>query len=120
VVDKINKTDPDLKVQPAHVKNHLTVFVNALVENPSFDSQTKETLTTRPRNFGSDCQLSTQLLDNILERTRIVDTVRRRDLPFLCNASWQSLGPWLVVCSRVASLLGGQLGEPLDVHEAEF
>ncbi|ELR18016.1 DNA gyrase/topoisomerase IV, A subunit [Acanthamoeba castellanii str. Neff] len=77
VVDKINKTDPDLKVQPAHVKNHLTVFVNALVENPSFDSQTKETLTTRPRNFGSDCQLSTQLLDNILERTRIVDTVSR-------------------------------------------
>lgn len=82
MVDKINKTDPDLKVQPAHVKNHLTVFVNALVENPSFDSQTKETLTTRPRNFGSDCQLSTQLLDNILERTRIVDTVRRRDLLF--------------------------------------
>jgi DNA topoisomerase-2 len=80
VVDKINKTDPDLKVQPAQVKNHLTVFVNALVENPSFDSQTKETLTTRPRNFGSDCQLSTQFLDSVLERTRIVDTVRRRGL----------------------------------------
>jgi DNA gyrase/topoisomerase IV subunit B len=28
------------------VKNHLWVFINAAIENPAFDSQTKETLTT--------------------------------------------------------------------------
>ena len=33
-------------VLPSHVKPHLVVFLNALVPNPTFDSQTKETLTT--------------------------------------------------------------------------
>ncbi|TKR76099.1 hypothetical protein L596_017294 [Steinernema carpocapsae] len=33
------------KVKPFQVKNHMWVFVNALIENPTFDSQTKETMT---------------------------------------------------------------------------
>ncbi|KAK7243530.1 hypothetical protein RIF29_38329 [Crotalaria pallida] len=40
-------------VKPQNVKNHLWVFVNALIENPSFDSQTKDTLTTTYSKFGS-------------------------------------------------------------------
>jgi len=35
------------EVKGHQIKNHLAVYVNALIENPSFDSQTKETLTTR-------------------------------------------------------------------------
>lgn len=34
------------------------IFVNALVENPAFDSQTKETLTLKASAFGSKCDLS--------------------------------------------------------------
>jgi DNA topoisomerase-2 len=34
-------------VKGHQIKNHLTVYVNSLIENPAFDSQTKETLTTR-------------------------------------------------------------------------
>jgi len=64
------------RTEPRFGRNHLTVFVNALIENPAFDSQTKETLTTRPRNFGSSCQLSIQFLDEILEKTQIVDIVQ--------------------------------------------
>jgi len=40
------------------VKNHIWVFVNCLIENPSFDSQTKENMTLQPKSFGSKCQLS--------------------------------------------------------------
>jgi len=40
------------------VKNHLWVFINALLENPAFDSQTKETLTTPQQSFGSKCEFS--------------------------------------------------------------
>lgn len=40
---KIGKSG--INVKPFQVKNHLWVFVNALVENPTFDSQTKETMT---------------------------------------------------------------------------
>lgn len=34
------------------------IFVNALIENPAFDSQTKETLTLKSSAFGSKCELS--------------------------------------------------------------
>ena len=39
-------TPPPLhQVLPSHIRNNLMVFVNCLVEDPTFDSQTKETLT---------------------------------------------------------------------------
>ena len=39
--------------RPAQIKSQLFVFVNCLVENPAFSSQTKEELTTHSRDFGS-------------------------------------------------------------------
>jgi DNA topoisomerase-2 len=38
------------------------IFVNALIENPSFDSQTKETLTLKASAFGSKCDLSEEFV----------------------------------------------------------
>jgi DNA topoisomerase-2 len=49
-VSKKNKGAP---VKPAQVRNHMWLFVNALIENPTFDSQTKETLTLPSSKFGS-------------------------------------------------------------------
>ena len=40
------------------VKQHMWVFVNALIENPAFDAQTKEELITQAKSFGSKCELS--------------------------------------------------------------
>lgn len=37
--DRIAKKYPDLDTRPAHIKNHLFVFVSCLVQNPAFDSQ---------------------------------------------------------------------------------
>ena len=39
--EKIEKKDKNLKVKPFQIKGHLWIFVNALIENPAFDSQTK-------------------------------------------------------------------------------
>lgn len=44
------------------VKNHIWVFVNALIENPSFDSQTKENMTLQTKSFGSKCPLSDKFI----------------------------------------------------------
>lgn len=44
----------DLNVRPSLVKLSTFVFVNALITNPSFDSQTKEKLTTRSSKFGPE------------------------------------------------------------------
>ena len=59
------------------VKAHLWVFVNCLVVNPAFDSQTKETLTTRSSKFGPPALLP-KLSDKALkavERTAVVSNV---------------------------------------------
>ncbi|ESN96010.1 hypothetical protein HELRODRAFT_68444 [Helobdella robusta] len=47
-----------IAIKPFQVKNHLWVFVNSLIENPTFDSQTKENMTLQAKSFGSKCSLS--------------------------------------------------------------
>ena len=51
------------------VKNHLWIFVNCLIENPSFDSQTKENMTLLVKNFGSKCQLSDSFANKVFDGT---------------------------------------------------
>ena len=40
-------------MKATQIKNHMWIFVNALIENPTFDSQTKETLTLPTSKFGT-------------------------------------------------------------------
>uniref|UniRef100_UPI003AAD5223 DNA topoisomerase 2-alpha n=1 Tax=Centroberyx gerrardi TaxID=166262 RepID=UPI003AAD5223 len=60
VVKKKNKAG--VVVKPFQVKNHLWLFVNCLIENPTFDSQTKENMTLQQKNFGSKCSLSDKFI----------------------------------------------------------
>ncbi|XP_035286809.1 DNA topoisomerase 2-beta isoform X2 [Anguilla anguilla] len=60
VVKKKNKAG--VTVKPFQVKNHIWVFVNALIENPTFDSQTKENMTLQTKCFGSKCPLSDKFI----------------------------------------------------------
>lgn len=72
VIKKKNKGGADIKV--GQIKNHMTIFVNCLIENPAFDSQTKDFLTTRPKNFGTECKLSDKFLKAV-EKSEIVEAV---------------------------------------------
>jgi len=58
LVDEVKKKNKAAAVKPHQIKQHLWVFVNCLIENPAFDSQTKEYMTLRPSAFGSKCNLS--------------------------------------------------------------
>uniref|UniRef100_A0A8C1K2T9 DNA topoisomerase 2 n=1 Tax=Cyprinus carpio TaxID=7962 RepID=A0A8C1K2T9_CYPCA len=59
VVKKKNKAGSSThSYDKISVKNHVWVFVNALIENPTFDSQTKENMTLQTKSFGSKCVLS--------------------------------------------------------------
>lgn len=60
VVKKKNKGG--VGVKPFQVKNHMWVFVNCLIENPTFDSQTKENMTLQSKSFGSTCKLSEKFI----------------------------------------------------------
>ena len=68
VQDKLRKMDADLAdlASPGLIRRHLFVACNALIENPGFDSQMKEYLTSSPNTFGSSCDLSESFLKKIL------------------------------------------------------
>lgn len=72
IVKKKNKGGVEVKAN--QIKNHLCVFVNCLIENPTFDSQTKEFLTTRSKSFGSTCDLSPKFLKQV-SASDIVDAI---------------------------------------------
>lgn len=72
VVKKKNKGGSEIK--PNQIKNHLAIYVNCLIENPAFDSQTKEFMTTKPKAFGSMCELSDKFLKQV-EKSDIVDAI---------------------------------------------
>lgn len=63
VVKKKNSKGAALKTN--QIRNHIFLFVNALIVNPAFTSQTKEQLTTRVKQFGSKCSLTDGFLKKI-------------------------------------------------------
>lgn len=72
IVKKKNKGGVTLK--PAQIRNHIFLFVNCLIVNPAFTSQTKEQLTTKPSQFGSKCQVSEKFLKDI-SKTEAVNNI---------------------------------------------
>lgn len=53
ITDYIKKKDKDIKVTPVQLKDNLIFFINSIIINPAFSSQTKDTLTTKVDKFGS-------------------------------------------------------------------
>ena len=62
LISIITKRNKGATVKPAQIRNHMWIFVNALIENPTFDSQTKETLTLPSNKFGTKPTLTEDFL----------------------------------------------------------
>ncbi|KAL4217342.1 DNA topoisomerase 2-beta [Mactra antiquata] len=72
VVSKKNKGG--VQIKPFQIKNHLWLFVNCLIENPSFDSQTKENMTLQAKSFGSKCPLPEKFITQV-SKCGIVESI---------------------------------------------
>ena len=72
IVKKKNKGGAALKIN--QVRNHIFLFVNCLIVNPAFTSQTKEQLTTKHSQFGSKCSVSDEFLRKIA-KTEVVNNI---------------------------------------------
>lgn len=69
----------------SQIKDHIWIFVDAVIENPSFTSQTKEEMTTKVSQFGSSWtvderwverwvkQEGDSLIDRLMENTKLED-----------------------------------------------
>jgi DNA topoisomerase-2 len=71
------KKKAKLDITPGLLKDSIVLFLNATIVNPSFDTQTKETLTTPSLKFGSLPIISDKFIDSLgkiglLEEARIL------------------------------------------------
>lgn len=60
-ISKKYKTD----ILPGQIKNHLFLFVDATIVNPTFSSQTKEKMISDVKNFKTEIKLTEKFLNNI-------------------------------------------------------
>uniref|UniRef100_A0A0X3PUD6 DNA topoisomerase 2 n=1 Tax=Schistocephalus solidus TaxID=70667 RepID=A0A0X3PUD6_SCHSO len=76
LVDVVKKKSgkSGVTVKSFQIRSHMWVFVNCLIENPSFDSQTKEFMTLQSKSFGSTCVLSEKFINQV-SRSGIVENV---------------------------------------------
>jgi DNA topoisomerase-2 len=54
-----------IDVKPTSIKEQLMLFIRCDIENPSFDSQTKDYMNTSITNFGSSCVVSDKFIEKI-------------------------------------------------------
>ena len=61
-------------IKPSELKQHMFLFLDATVINPSFSSQTKEKLITEVKEFGTTFEVSPKLIQSIL-KSEIVNSI---------------------------------------------
>jgi DNA topoisomerase-2 len=61
-------------IKPSEIKNHISIYINSTIINPSFSSQTKEKLITEVKDFGHTFEVSEKLIKWIL-KSEIVDSI---------------------------------------------
>ncbi|OCH88973.1 type II DNA topoisomerase [Obba rivulosa] len=74
LITAISKKNKAAAVKAGQIKNHMWIFVNALVENPTFDSQTKETLTLPASKFGTKPVLSDEFMKKV-QKSAIIEHI---------------------------------------------
>ncbi|PHZ15501.1 DNA topoisomerase II [Rhizopus microsporus ATCC 52813] len=73
---EVEKKSKNKNVKNMQIKNHMILFIKCLVENPTFETQTKETMTLRASAFGSSYKLSDRFA-NAIAKSGIVDNIVR-------------------------------------------
>src|SRR5207253_5275104 len=63
-----------LDIKAAHVKKNLCLFIKVAIEDPNFDTQTKECLTTAVKDFGSKCEIPAEFI-KALAKTKISEKI---------------------------------------------
>lgn len=133
-IDKKKKT----KVNPVSIKEQLILFLRCDIENPAFDSQTKDYMNTPSLKFGSRCDVSDKFIEKVakmgvmdaaLQLTEVKENkaAKRTDgtksksvrgIPKLTDANWagtdRSHACMLILCegdSAKAGILSGLSSE---------
>lgn len=74
IIEKVKNNKKNGPVKPHQVRQQIWLFVNCQIVNPTFDGQTKETMTLKPSAFGSKWTLSEEFAKKIM-KTSVVENV---------------------------------------------
>jgi DNA topoisomerase-2 len=74
LIDIIVKKNKNLKIKPDQIKANITVFLDCSIEDPTFNSQVKDKLTTKQSAFGSKFDLPDDCVQKFA-KTGIIDEV---------------------------------------------
>jgi DNA topoisomerase-2 len=74
LLDHIKSKNKTVNVKSSHIRDNLTLFIDCVIEDPSFSSQTKEFMTSKISTFGSKCEISDDFITR-LSKTGIVEQV---------------------------------------------
>ncbi|KAL1206885.1 DNA topoisomerase 2 [Cardamine amara subsp. amara] len=77
VADYVNKKFGDTIMKPETVKSQISIFLQTVIDNATFDSQSKEALTLEQSCFGSECQLSQVFLKKVAKSCILEGLLRR-------------------------------------------
>ena len=64
IIDMVQKKKK-ITLKPQHIKDHLFVFIKSTIVNPTFDSQTKDNLTTPSTKFGSKLDIDVKFIEKL-------------------------------------------------------
>lgn len=72
--EMILKKNKNANIKPQNIRDNIILFIRSTIVNPSFDSQSKETLTTPISKFGSKAEVSDKFIEK-LYKTGIAEKV---------------------------------------------
>ena len=79
--DFVIASDEELaSVTKSAFKQKIALIVYSIIDDPSFTSQAKETLSTRVNEFGTTCQITQSVLNEFIENTDIIEILRPKQL----------------------------------------
>jgi len=84
--DIITKKYKDITIKPNQIKENLIVFIKCVIVNPSFTSQTKETLKTKVSDFGSQCNIKDTTLSKFAKSgilNQVVNLIKLKEQAIL-------------------------------------
>lgn len=61
-------------IRPSDIRNHVSLYINATVNNPHFSSQTKEKMITEVKDFGYEYVISPKMIKWIL-KSEIIERI---------------------------------------------
>ena len=84
--EQLEKKNKDIVIKPSYIKDNIFIFINCLIENPTFSSQTKEHHVTKSTKFGSYVSLSDDFIkrvDKLGITANVIDIAKAKDKKLL-------------------------------------